>query len=228
MRLGLLGGTFNPIHICHLTIAAQARDHLSLDRILFIPAGDPPHKPHESLAPAPHRREMVKLAIEHEPTFALSEVELRRPAKSYSIDTVRELRRELDSATELFFIIGLDSFLEFPTWRQAATLIRMCTFVVVSRPNVEFATLLGFPLLPGIDPATLETLDLSRQERADLHLPDGTQVILLRLPPCGVSASEIRHRVRTGQGLEAMLPGPVESYIIRYKLYQEEADRTRL
>lgn len=89
MRLGLFGGTFNPIHICHLAIAAQTRDRMGLDRVLFIPTGDPPHKPPGVLAPAEHRCEMVRLAIAGEPSFALTDIEVRRPTKSYSIDTVR-------------------------------------------------------------------------------------------------------------------------------------------
>jgi nicotinate-nucleotide adenylyltransferase len=106
MRIGLLGGTFNPIHNCHLSIAAQIRDRLNLERVLFIPSSDPPHKPSTSLAPAAHRHEMVRLAIASEPSFALSDVELKRANKSYSIDTVRTLRIEFGPSAELFFILG--------------------------------------------------------------------------------------------------------------------------
>lgn len=228
MRIGLLGGTFNPIHNCHLFIAGQTRDRLNLERVLFIPSSDPPHKPSTSLAPASHRRVMVELAIESEPRFALSEVELKRPNKSYSIETVQALRTEFGPSAELFFILGLDSFVEFPTWKQASALLKLCHFVVVSRPGTSFASLTTLSLLPPLDPSALEALDQGTEERADISLPGGTMLILLHLPPCYASASDIRHRVKTGQTLATLLPPQIESYIIRSGLYREDANRTRL
>ena len=136
MRLGLLGGTFNPIHRCHLTIAGQARDAMQLDRILSIPAGDPPHKQHQALAPAVHREAMVRLAIEGQSSFAVSDIELRRAGKSYSIDTVRELQQIYGPGALLFFIIGLDVLVDLPSWKEPALLLRSCHFIVLSRPAV--------------------------------------------------------------------------------------------
>ena len=228
MRIGLLGGTFNPIHNGHLFIAAQIRDRLDLERVLFIPTGDPPHKPSTSLAPAAHRQEMVKLAIASEPSFALSDVELTRANKSYSIDTVRTLRTELGPSAELFFILGLDSFVELPTWKQASELLKLCHFAVVTRPGTRFASLKELSLLPPLERPALEALDAGTQERVDVSLPGGTTLILLQLPPCHASASDIRHRIKTGQAVSALLPPQIESYIIRSGLYREEADRTRL
>ncbi len=227
MRIGLLGGTFNPIHTCHLFIAAQTRDRLALDRVLFIPSGDPPHKPPASLAPAPHRYAMVRLAVESDPTFAVSDVELQTTTKSYSIDTVHTLLTQWGPSAELFFIVGLDSFLEFHTWRKAPELLRLCRFVVVSRSGTGFASLADFSLLPSLDRGSLDSLDAGRQERLDIPIPGGTMLILLCLPPCMVSASDIRRRVQSGQPLSPLLPAPVESYIIRLGLFREETDRTR-
>ena len=113
MRLGLLGGSFNPVHNGHLTIARQAREAIGLDQILFIPASYPPHKPNGSLAPAKDRHEMVRLAIASDPSLAISDVEIRRPGKSYSIDTIRLLQQEYGAQTQLYFLIGLDAFLDF-------------------------------------------------------------------------------------------------------------------
>ncbi|MGQ0810464.1 MAG: nicotinate-nucleotide adenylyltransferase, partial [Nitrospiraceae bacterium] len=209
LRLGLLGGTFNPIHRCHLAIAAHARDRLSLDRILFIPTGDPPHKSAQSLAPSKHRYEMVRLAVGEDPTFAVSDIEVRRTTKSYSIDTVRALQRESAPDTSIFFILGLDAFLELPTWKEAVTLLKTCYFVVVSRPGVSFTRLADLPLVPSVPQPALATLDEQQQGRLDLAIPDGKGLVLLRLPPCEVSASDIRARCRKGLGLANLLPTPV-------------------
>lgn len=226
MRIGLFGGTFNPIHHCHLTIAAQARERLSLDQILFIPSGDPPHKPQDNLAPARHRLEMVRLAVAADPALAVSDIEVRRPEKSYSIDTVRELRSQYGPATDLVFIIGLDAFLEFPSWRQAPDLLQLCHFAVVSRTGKAFLSLADRPPLPAIPRQTLESLDGRTQDRLEVAIPGpgSTRLTLLRLLPCDISGSDIRRRIRSRMGVGSLLPAPVESYIIRVRLYQEEPD----
>ncbi|WP_455378322.1 nicotinate-nicotinamide nucleotide adenylyltransferase, partial [Petrachloros mirabilis] len=115
MRLGLFGGTFNPVHNGHLAVARQSREALGFGQILFIPTGDPPHKPSHNLAPARDRYEMVRLAIESDPSLAISDIELRRPGKSFSVDTIRLLQQEYGQETTFSFLIGLDAFLDFPT-----------------------------------------------------------------------------------------------------------------
>ena len=228
MRIGLYGGTFNPIHRCHLTIARQTKDRLGLDQVLFIPSGDPPHKPAHSLLPAHHRYAMVKLALEHEEGFALSDVELVRETKSYTIDTVRTLQARCSSPTEFFFLIGLDSFLELPTWKHPEDLLTLCHFVVLSRPPLCFAELKTFPLVPSIDPGSLNALDTETLDRLDCPGLASTSFILLRLPPCHISATDIRQRAGAGQALKELLPEGVESYIIHHDLFREDSDRTRL
>ncbi|OGW66956.1 MAG: nicotinate (nicotinamide) nucleotide adenylyltransferase [Nitrospirae bacterium RIFCSPLOWO2_02_FULL_62_14] len=225
MRIGLFGGTFNPIHNCHLTIAAQIRERLSLDQILFIPTGDPPHKPHDGLAPASHRLEMVRLAVAADSAFAVADIEIRRQAKSYSIDTVRALRDHYGSEADLSFILGLDAFLEFPGWRQAPDLLRLCHFIVVSRTGASFAPLADHPPLPPIPHQALESLDRRTQDRLDVPVPGGTRLTLIRLPPCDITASDIRRRIRSRMSVASLLPAPVESYIMRTRLYQEEPYR---
>ncbi len=226
MRLGLLGGSFNPIHNCHLQIAELVRDRMQLDRVLFIPAGDPPHKPERSLAPAVHRYEMVRLTIEADRTFAISDIEVRRTGKSYSIDTIRALRDQQGEGAELFFIIGLDAFLDLPSWKEAAQLLRACHFVVVSRPGLSFRLLATMPLLPPIPETSLAALDGQSQDRLDVPIAPAAVVTLLHLPPCEVSASDIRNRLHRRESLANVLPPPVESYIIRHGLYREDANRT--
>lgn len=226
MRIGLFGGTFNPIHRCHLVVAAQTRDRLSLDRVVFIPSGDPPHKPPGSLAPAHHRVEMVRRATAAEPTFLVSDVEVRRPALSYSIETVQALRVEFGAGTDLFFLVGLDAFSQFPSWRQAPELLKLCHFVVISRPGAAFRSLSDLALLPPVPTASLAALDAGQLDRLDIPIPGGTLLILLALPPCDASSSEIRRRIRQRLSPSTLLPALVESYIIDSRLYQEETDRT--
>jgi len=216
--VGLLGGTFNPIHNGHVAIARQAREVLALDRVVLIPTGDPPHKPHENLAAAKDRFEMVRLAIASDRSLSISDVEVRRSGKSYTIDTIRLLQQEYGPDARLFFLIGLDAFLEFPTWRDPATLLTLCSFVVLSRPGLSFQALSGLPLIPSIPHASLVELDAGRSVRLDV--PVGAQsLICLRLPPNSVSASDIRARIAQGAPTAKLLPPVVESYILQHHIY---------
>jgi nicotinate-nucleotide adenylyltransferase len=228
MKIGLFGGTFDPVHRCHVAVATQVRDRLHLDRVLLIPSGDPPHKPPGALAPAFHRLAMVRLAVAGEASLEVSELEIQRPAKSYSIETVRTLKDQYGPGADLFFLIGLDAFLELPTWKDAPSLLSLCHFVVVSRPPCRFAGLRALPVLPSLDPAALAHIDSQGQGRLDIPLPGGTSLILLALPPCEASATDIRRRLRERLPLSNLLPASVESYIMQHRLYQEASDRTRV
>ena len=225
MRLGLLGGSFNPVHHGHLAIARQTREALGLDQILFIPTNHPPHKPNDSLAPAQDRYEMVRLAIASDPSLAISDVEVRRPGKSYSIDTIRLLQQEHGARTQLFFLIGLDAFLDFPSWRKPLTLLELCPFVVLSRPGLSFRSLSTMALLPPIPQSSLADLDTGRISQLEVSL-ETQRLTYLQLPPCTVSASDIRSRIRRGLPVANLLPPLVESYILQHHLYQEDRDRT--
>lgn len=227
-RLGLFGGSFNPIHNGHLAIARKAHEILALDRTLFIPTGDPPHKQDRALAPAHHRYEMVRLAIADMPEFELSDIELSRQGKSYSIDTVRELQRQCGSGTRLYFLIGLDAFLDLPSWREPDALLAACSFVVISRPGQSFQSLATLPFLRHVAPNQLAPLDTGTLNRLDLPLPSGEKIICLPLPPSSISASDIRHRIQRGAMLANLLPPPVESYILRQQLYREDQHRTHI
>ncbi|HSB45140.1 MAG TPA: nicotinate-nucleotide adenylyltransferase [Nitrospira sp.] len=219
LRLGLFGGSFNPVHNGHLTIARQACDALRLDRVLFIPTSDPPHKPHQSLAPAKDRYEMVRLAIASDPLFSISDVEFRRPGKSYTIDTIRLLQQEYGTDAALFFLIGLDAFLDFPSWREPGALLNLCSFVVISRPGLAFSSLSGLTILPPLPAQSLADLDAARQTTLEIAVGEH-HLILLRLPPCEVSASDIRTRVKQALPVANLLPPLVESYILHHHLYE--------
>ncbi len=139
-KLGILGGTFNPIHYGHLAAAEEVRDRLKLDRILFIPSYLPPHKLEENVPSAVQRMEMVRLATEGNPSFEPSDIEIKRGGRSYTIDTIEALRQAYPG-TELYFITGLDSFLEIQTWHEWERLLTLCCFVVLSRPGYHFIDL---------------------------------------------------------------------------------------
>lgn len=227
-RLGLFGGSFNPIHNGHLAIARDVRARMNLARILFIPTGDPPHKHNRSLAPAPLRLDMVRLAIADTSEFDVSAIEIDRAGTSYSIDTVLEMREQYGQPMELLFIIGLDAFLEFPTWRAPEEILKMCHFVVVPRPGRLFQSLAAIPLFQNLAPASLGQLDAGVIDRFDIAIPETLGITCLSIPPCPISASEIRRRIRNGLPLANMLPPSVESYILQHSLYQEENNRTRI
>jgi len=220
MFIGILGGSFNPIHNGHLHIANAVYRMLGLDRVLFMPTGDPPHKPASSLAPAHHRLAMVRLATEPYKAFAVDDRETRSPMVSYSVDTITHLKGEYPSGTKLGFIIGLDAFLDLPSWKQAPHLLKICHFIVCSRPGVTFTQLQSVSLLPPISIASLQNLDQRVEIRLEVPLSSGNSMTLLSVPPCEVSASRIREHIALKRPIGAWLPPAVESYIIRHLLYQ--------
>lgn len=219
MRVGLLGGTFNPIHTCHLVVAEQTQERLLLDEVMFIPTGDPPHKPSHSLAPSHHRLTMVQLATADFKNFSVSTIESHSTQKCYTIDTLKQLRQDHSPETEFFFIIGLDAFLELPSWKDATQVLTLANFVVISRPNTRFSDLTALYLLPPLPQSSLQDLDTGVLTRSDTTTSKMTSLILLGLPPCEISSSAVRHRLMLGLPLDDWLPPSVESYIIEHKLY---------
>lgn len=197
-RIGILGGTFNPIHLGHLLMAQDAMEQLRLDRVKFIPTALPPHKTAERLAPAADRLRMVRLAIRANPAFEADDIEIRRGGISYTVDTLCELRRRHPRA-RFYFIIGADSLRELHLWRQARRLVKLCTFVTVPRP--------GFEPKPVVDPK----LDAATRRRLRQHV--------LRGHACDIASSDIRRRVARGLSIRYLLPDAVRDYIRRRKLY---------
>jgi len=136
-RVGILGGTFNPIHIGHLSIAQMAMDKYELSKVIFVPASLPPHKKIANLASAPHRYNMVKLAIEDNPAFEILDYEIKKGGKSYSVDTIKYLREKYPAGTKFFFIIGADNLEQLDSWKDVEQILEMATFIVVNRPGFE-------------------------------------------------------------------------------------------
>ncbi len=199
VTLGIFGGTFDPIHNGHLAVAHAAQTRLGLDRVVFVPVGTPPHKRWQPVTPAEHRWQMALLAVADNPHFAVSRVDIDRPAPQYSVDTIRLLRGEYGtSAAETFFIIGADALENFPRWKDAAGIVAQCCIAAVHRP--------------GFRP------DVARLIAAVPQL--AARLVWVEMPPVPVSATEIRQRVGQGLPITDMVPPAVAAYIARHQLYR--------
>lgn len=216
MRLGILGGTFNPIHYGHLAAAEEIRDRLRLDRVLFVPSNIPPHKSESDMPSALQRLEMVRLAISGNPLFELSDMEVRRGGRSYTIDTITGLAGQYPGAV-LYFITGLDSFLDIQTWKDWERLLASCWFVVLSRPGYKFSDLERFSFMKDAS-RKLKELDEGRIDHLDIR-QGRIAVCLDRIPLYDISSTDIRRRIREGRSVKYLLPEAVETYIIENRLY---------
>ncbi len=219
MKIGIFGGTFNPIHNCHLRIAKEVWRRMKLDRVVFVPSGHPPHKPEEQLQPPKDRLAMVRLAIADFPYFDFSDQEISRSGKSYAIETLEVFKQQYPAA-EIFFILGIDAFLELDSWRDAERLIQICHFVVVSREGFSFRQLEKLKRPVQIDPATLLALDRGQIKKKEIPLKAGKTLFLLKLPYCSISSTQVRERLRARQDMKNLLPDAVKSYILKNRLYQ--------
>ena len=214
MKIGLFGGTFDPIHWGHLRNAEEVREAFSLDRLLFIPTGEPPHKKRGAATSAPNRLEMVRLAIRKNPGFALSTVEVSRPGKSYSIDTVRYFARTRRAKDSFYFILGYDAFADIGSWRDFREIFQLCNFIVTSRPgNAKSMSLKRMPV-------AVRRLFCYDPERKLYRHESGTKLFFFKLTDIAISASDIRGRLRKGRSIRYLLPSEVETYIKRRGLYR--------
>ena len=197
MRLGILGGTFDPIHIGHLILAEEAWHQLGLDKVLLAPAADPPHKRDQGKSPAEHRVRMVELAIADNPHLALSRVDVDRPGPHYTLDMVQLLLKQHCPGVELYFLMGLDSLIDLPTWHKPLDLMQQCHLVAFSRPDADFDWTTLEAALPGIR----------------------SRVVLLPMPLLQISGSDLRTRVQQGRPLRYQVLPQVEQYIHEQQLY---------
>jgi nicotinate-nucleotide adenylyltransferase len=215
-RLGILGGTFNPIHLGHLAAAEEVCDRLRLDSVLFIPAFHSPHKQEGDMPPPAERLELVRLAVAGNPRFAVSTIEMERGGRSYTIDTIDALRARHPGA-DLYFITGLDSFLDISTWKDWQRLLASCSFVVLSREGYRFSDLAKLPFLSG---AEREFQELDGRIRTQQVVRSGAiSLYLENIPFYEISSTDIRRRIRQGRSIKYHLPEAVERYIIEKKLY---------
>jgi nicotinate-nucleotide adenylyltransferase len=197
MRIGILGGTFDPIHYGHLVIAEECRHRLRLDQVLFVPASQPPHKRGRTISPAVHRLAMVELAIAGNPAFSLSRIELERTGPSYSVDTLAQLREEHGEGAGLFFIVGLDALPDLLTWHKPQRILQLATLAAVTRPGYEF--------------------DLSHIVR---QIPEAAErIVYVPAPSLDLSSTELRRRVTAGLPIRYQVPDAVERYVREQGLY---------
>ena len=198
MDIGVLGGTFDPVHSGHLIIAEEARLKLGLSQVIFVPAGQPWLKEHKNITPGEQRMEMLRLALAADPFFRISTVDLERPGPSYTVDTLADLKRELGEEANLYFILGLDALAQLPTWKESQRIVELCHLVAARRREVR-------------------DLDLESLERS---MPGISQrVIILDNPLIYISSSDIRNRAAEGKSIHGMVPEAVERYIREKGLY---------
>ena len=211
-RIGVFGGTFDPIHLAHLRCAEEAREQLALDQILFIPAADPPHKSRRITAAA-HRLAMVRLATAGNQAFGVSAIEIERGGRSYTVDTLRELSAQLPAGTALTLLIGLDAFREIGTWKDYRTLFALADLAVWSRPP----DVIRRPL--GLLPVAAQRDFCYRGGNDTLRHRTGNHIRFLTVTALDISASAIRRRRRRGLSTRYLVPEAVERYVSRYGLY---------
>lgn len=212
MKIGILGGTFNPIHNAHLRVAETTRDRLALDRVMFIPAATPPHKPLDGEISFLHRQAMVELAIADNPHFVISDMEQQRGGTSYTVDTLRDLRRNFP-ADEFFFIIGSDSFLEISSWYCFAAIFSLCNIVVVERPEAIISEL-TLPLPVAIRSEFCYIPEEMRQTHRS-----GFSVFYLPDTPLAISSSAVRQLVREGRSIRYLVSDRVARYISEKRIF---------
>lgn len=196
MRIGIFGGTFDPIHYGHLAIAAAAMQELELDKVFFVPTGQPPHKQGREDDDAEQRAAMIALAIQGEPGFELSRMELERGGLSYSVDTVNSFRQLYGEQAQLWFITGADMILTIRQWMRAEELRTLCRFAAAARPGFDLGQLAALP----------------EYWRERIHIIDS--------PRLDISGSEIRRRVAEGLSIRYLLPQEAENYLLRQGLYR--------
>ena len=198
VRLGLFGGTFDPPHYGHLVAAQEAVDRLGLQRVLFLPAGQPPHKLGEPVSPFPIRRQLVELAIADNPAFELSLLDSARPGPSYTADLLAYVRQVVGPEPELYFLVGMDSLRDLTTWHDPARVLAQCILVAVSRP--------GYPPL---DPQLLAA-----------ELPGAAErIVVLETPGVDISSTDLRGRVASGRPIRYLVPDAVRALIEEQGLY---------
>jgi nicotinate-nucleotide adenylyltransferase len=212
-RVAVLGGSFNPIHHGHLLLADEILEILGVDRVLFVPAAVPPHKAPADLAPAADRFAMVQLAIAGHAGFAVSDLELRRPGPSYTVDTLSELAAGGD---ELFFVIGSETFLDLLSWREPRRIATLARLVVIPRA--------GSPFDPQSAAAQKVLREIGIGEGGFAHVgpgggPPPRAVLIAHVTSLPISASDLRRRVRAGRSLDYRVPSAVIEYVRRHGLY---------
>jgi nicotinate-nucleotide adenylyltransferase len=218
-RVGVLGGSFNPIHFGHLLLADELREALVLDEVRFVPARRPPHKPDTGLASPEHRYAMTALAVQGNSYFSVSDVELKRVGPSYTVDTLEAFRREAAPDVTLFLLLGSETFLDFLSWKEPQRVARLARLVVVPRAGSSFD-----PESPEAQKVLHELGEEGwiRGSWTAASTPPPRGVFLVPATSLPISGSELRRRARQGRSLRYRVPDAVADYVATHGLYQEE------
>jgi nicotinate-nucleotide adenylyltransferase len=212
-RIGLFGGTYNPIHLGHLRGAEEIREAFHLDEVIFIPSAIPPHKPTEEITDAKHRLEMVKLAIASNPFFSISEIELPRPGKSYSIDTLRHFCE--GRADTFFFILGRDAFVEIETWKDFQNLFTLCHFIVMARPGFQKT-----PVASQLPTSLTSAFQYDLETKVWVHV-SGYHLHFKEISFLDISSTKVRELIERGESVRYLIPPETEAYIHKHGLYRK-------
>ncbi len=196
VRLGVMGGTFNPIHYGHLVAANEVREAFALDTVIFVPASIPPHKDQTDIIDARHRLMMTMLATVSHPHFAVSSMEIDRPGASYSVDTIAQLKQMYPEPLTIYFILGIVAFVDIASWRQPDVLLRSCHTIITSRPGYSL-----YELAPTL------------LQRPPYHIS------LYEVSALDISSTRVRQRVKVGHTIAYLLPESVDAYIRKHQLY---------
>ena len=200
-KIIIFGGTFNPIHNAHLRMARHLKRKFKPDKIFFIPCYIPYHKNYQGLVAPKHRLEMARLAIAGIPGVAASDMDIKRGGRTFSIDTIRALKRKYKTGTEFYFVIGADSLVDLPRWYKIAELSRLCRFITIARPGYPFNT-------------------LARNMPFPKDVIDDMKRLYQSNPKMDISSTRIRENIRTGKSVKSLVSKAVESYIKKYDLYK--------
>jgi nicotinate-nucleotide adenylyltransferase len=224
-RIGILGGTLDPIHCGHLAAAVAARDAFDLSEVLVLPSRVPPHRPIQPLASPFHRFAMASLAVSGVPKLFASDDELRLDGPSYTADTLERQHARGLQASQIFFITGADAFADIATWKRYPEVIELANFVVVSRPGHRIERLSS--RLPALADRMLRALRLGSGQATDVAAPGAEPVIyLLQAPTPDVSSTLVRDRLRRGETIAGLVPPLVETHILQHRLYSASAEAT--
>lgn len=215
-RIGLFGGTFNPVHLGHLRAAEEVRRRAGLRRVLFIPSYLPPHKQSAEMASPEDRFAMVRLAVKGHPAFEASPLEIEARETSYSIITLNKVQ-EIHRDSRVFFILGIDAFMEIRTWRAYRDVLARCRFIVISRPGYRLDE--ARRALPGDYADSI--LELPEAGPLDTVTADGYRIFLVAIDALDISSTAVRRLARAGRPLTGLVPEAVDFYIRKKKLYQE-------
>jgi len=202
-KIGIMGGTFNPIHHGHLVTAQEALSQFKLDKVIFIPTGNPPHKIENKVASAEDRYIMTVIAISSNSNFFVSRMEIDRKGKSYTIDTVRQLRKIYGKNSLLYFITGADAILEILTWKNTGEIVSLCKFIAATRPGYNLSRI----------------EDLRKRLFSKAGATD-EKIYVMEIPALSISSTDIRNRVKHNRPIDYLLPEGVSNYILKHELYK--------